>query len=424
MSDLIDRARSWKSANNFSLYAHKSRRWVRKVGGKLRFFGPITEDIPGSARAALDAYLDQKDDLQAGRKPRAKDSYHGLTVRDACNAFCIAKRQRVESGELAPRTLHDYKTTCERIIAQFGATRLVSDLTPADFEALRTSLAKTRKLIALGNEIQRVRTVFKHAHEAELIDAPVRYGRSFDKPTRKALRIERGKKGEQMFEAAELRTLLDAATPELKAMMLLALNAGFGNNDCSMLPITAVNLETGWISFPRPKTGVDRRCPLWPETVAALEEVLIRRKKPKDPMHQGSFFVTYKFGTYARDLGGGAVSKEFNRLCKSVGSAKVGRGFYTLRHVHRTIADGSRDQPACDAIMGHVREDMASKYRERIDDARLKSVVDQVRSWLFSKSANDTPEKAINAETTQGAKRKLRNANAVRQRDAVPGTRV
>jgi hypothetical protein len=34
--------------------------------------------------------------------------------------------------------------------------------------------------------------------------------------------------------------------------------------------------------------------------------------------------------------------------------------------------------------MGHARDDMASVYRERISDERLKAVTDYVRKWLFT----------------------------------------
>ena len=50
-------------------------------------------------------------------------------------------------------------------------------------------------------------------------------------------------------------------------------NCGFGNGDCASLPLSAVNLDAGWIDFPRPKTGINRRCPLWPETVAYAQKI-------------------------------------------------------------------------------------------------------------------------------------------------------
>ena len=61
----------------------------------------------------------------------------------------------------------------------------------------------------------------------------------------------------------------------LKAMVLLGINCGFGNTDCANLPLTALDLDRGWLNYPRPKTGTNRRCHLWPETGAALRNVEI-----------------------------------------------------------------------------------------------------------------------------------------------------
>ena len=63
-----------------------------------------------------------------------------------------------------------------------------------------------------------------------------------------------------------------------------------------------------------------------------------------------------------------------------------GHTFYALRHTFETIAGESRDQVAVDAIMGHSREDMASVYRERIGDDRLRAVAEHVRQWVLEKS--------------------------------------
>ncbi len=64
---------------------------------------------------------------------------------------------------------------------------------------------------------------------------------------------------------------------------------------------------------------------------------------------------------------------------------RTGRGFYSLRHTFRTIADGCRDFPAINLVMGHADHTVADRYRERIDDARLVAVVGHVREWLFRK---------------------------------------
>lgn len=62
--------------------------------------------------------------------------------------------------------------------------------------------------------------------------------------------------------------------------MLLAVNCGFGNSDCGTLPLSAIDLKGCWINCHRPKTGVNRRCPLWPETVTAIKAALASRPEP------------------------------------------------------------------------------------------------------------------------------------------------
>ncbi len=84
-----------------------------------------------------------------------------------------------------------------------------------------------------------------------------------------------------MFEAIDIRRMLEAASSQLRAMILLGVNCGFGNADCGLLPLSALDLDGGWVNFPRPKTGIQRRCPLWPETVRALREALDTRPQPK-----------------------------------------------------------------------------------------------------------------------------------------------
>ena len=228
-------------------------------------------------------------------------------MRDLVNQFLTAKRHLLDTREITAQTWKDYHSTCERLIDGFDKSRLVEDLAASDFLHLRTNLAKTRGPVALGNEIQRIRSIFKFGFDEGLIDKPIRYGQSFKKPSRKVLRKERAKKtaenGKRMFEAAELRQIIDAASVPLRAMILLGINCGLGNQDCGDLPISAIDLDGAWIDYARVKTGVARRCPLWPETVAALRDVLAIRPAVKDSADAGLFFITnpnvFSLVTYA-----------------------------------------------------------------------------------------------------------------------------
>jgi integrase len=269
---------------DFPLFPHATRRWAKKIRGKLHYFGPW-DDWP----AALEKYQQQRDDLHAGRTPQADRD--GLTVRNMCNRFMTAKEIQRDAGSITPRTFADYLVTCKLIVDSFGKRRLVSDLVSADFELLQKSLAKTRNPNTLGNEITRVRVAFKYAYDAGLIDQAIRFGPTFKKPGKRILRGVRNSQEKRLFSAEEIYEMLEIATVPMRAMILLGINCGFGNSDCGKLPKSAVDLKTGWINFPRPKTQVERRSPLWPETVEAIQAALKCRPDPKLPGNGASPIV-------------------------------------------------------------------------------------------------------------------------------------
>jgi integrase len=373
-------AKPAKPYPEFPLYAHAAGYWAKKIRGKAYYFGTWTDPD-----GALAKYLEQKDALHAGKTPRPDPE--GVTVKDVCNAFLNHKRDKVDAGELAVRTWAKYKEVTDLIVGRFGKARVVADLRPDDFTALKNHMTKRWGPLRIADFIQHVRSVFKHAHDAELTEQPVRFGPGFQRPSQKTLRLHRAKQGVKLFTADEIRNLLaDAGTP-LEAMILLGINAGFGNADVAGLPLAAIDLDSAMINYPRPKTGIPRRCPLWPETVAALKEALAARPTPKGEGHAALAFLSQRGTPWCSvreaDRTDG-VAVHFGALLRRLGvNGRKGLGFYTLRHVFRTVADEAKDQPAADYIMGHEVPHMSTVYRETISDARLKAVTDHVRGWLF-----------------------------------------
>jgi integrase len=376
---------------DYPLFAHATKRWAKKIRGKLYYFGPWRDP-----QGALERYLDQRDDLYAGRQPRTDQG--GITVRELCNRFLDAKRQKLETGELSELTWKDYQRTCRRLVEFIGPSRSVAHLGPDDFERLRAEFSKTNGLVGLRNQITHTRMVFKYAADADLIASPVKFGPSFQPPSRQSIRRNRSVK---MFEAAEIKRILEHSKPEMKAMILLGVNCGFGNADCGRLPISALDLDRAWVTFPRPKTGVERRCPLWPETVEAIRESLAVRAKPSSEDTADLVFLTRNGGSWHKPASR-YMAEQFRKLIQRIDKDDVdepdlyrrGVGFYALRHVFETIGGESRDQVAVHAIMGHERGDMASIYRERISDERLKHVVETVRAWLYAGHSDRREEEA------------------------------
>lgn len=239
--------------------------------------------------------------------------------------------------------------------------------------------------------------MFKYGFDAELFPTPVHFGPGFKRPSKKTFRLARAKRGLKMFEAAELRAMIErkaisnadgiepvlmTATTNLKAMILLGVNCGYSNSDCATLPLSALDLDRGWINYHRPKSGITRRNPLWPETVDALRAVIERRNETKDAAHADQVFVAKRSGSFHKPNDRNPTSSEMRKHLRALG-INDHRGFYALRQTFETIGDEAKDQVALDALMGHVRDDMASVYRERISDEPLTAVSGHVRNWLF-----------------------------------------
>jgi integrase len=183
------------------------------------------------------------------------------------NRFLTNKRHPLDTREIAARTFDEYYQTCARLVERFGRTRLVTDLTADDFGFFRAVLAAKFGPVRWGNEIKRVRTIFKFAHDSGLIGNPTRFGPGFKRPSRKVLRLARAAKAAQMFEAQEIHAMLKAAIQPLGTMILLGINNGLGHADCAGLSQSHLDLDGEWLNYPRLRTGIARRCALWPQTV-------------------------------------------------------------------------------------------------------------------------------------------------------------
>ncbi len=142
--------------------------------GRPHYFGPW-DDPDG----ALQKYLEQKDDLHAGRTPRPDSDPEALTVKDVANAFLNAKQDAVNAGELAPRTWADYRSIMDLLVDVLGKRRLVSDLRPEDFAGLKRRLSERNGPHRMCTVIQVIRCAFKHAYESGLLDRPMRFGPAF-----------------------------------------------------------------------------------------------------------------------------------------------------------------------------------------------------------------------------------------------------
>lgn len=459
------RVKPAKPYPGFPLFPHATGRWAKKIRGRFAFFGPwddwrgalerfldtrdeLYAGRPVAARAAgrpeapaggAMATVAQEDrpSSTGGRRPGAvpdarprvgggigrvatvarrdpasgaapgparDPTSRGPTLRDLANHYLTAKQRRLEAGELGLRAFDEAHRACRELLECLGRDTPVDAVRPDDFARLRQALAARLGPVALGNAVSRVRSVFRHGLECGLTDRPARFGPEFRKPPRRTVRLARRTRGKLMFSAAELRTVLAAAGPQMRAMVLLGINCGLGNTDIGSLRWSDLDLDACRLEFPRPKTGIARRATLWEETansLRALRGPRYTRVRRDGPGASGTaanppVFLT-KYGhpwvrvepPGPRSLGRSravvkdAVAGEFGKLLRSLGLERDRRGFYALRHTFRTVADEVPDRRAVDLVMGHEDGgDISTAYVERIADSRLEAVARHVRAWL------------------------------------------
>ena len=368
-----------KPCRDFPLFAHATGQWAKKIRGRLVYFGVWSEP-----NAALEKYLEQKDYLQAGVTPPPPGTRF-ITLAELCNQFLTSRKTRVESGEIRISTWEDYRRSCEMVIEAFGKLHPADAIGPTDFTKLRGKITKRFGPVRTTREITQIRMVFNWGFQQELLPAP-RFGSDFRKPAKDVLRRHRQKSPPKMFEAEEVRSMLEIANVHTKAWILLGMNCAFIQRDLSDMPVSAVDLDEGILDFPRVKTAIERRAILWPETIEALHDSMENRYDHVRDEDAELFFITREGNRLVRDNGrdtrSDAVHDALERVQKKLGIKQKKRSYGAFRHTFRTVADETRDFPAILRIMGHADHTISDHYRERISDERLADVGTYVRGWL------------------------------------------
>ncbi|MFN3192681.1 MAG: tyrosine-type recombinase/integrase [Aureliella sp.] len=381
-------ANSKQKARRPELGRHKRGLWYKKFQGRFYYFYRCDDDPDGMF--SKEKWRHDKHFLEQGKEPPAYDPMGEsctdsttLTVKDLCNHWISSKETLLIAGELSKSTYDEYMATCQTLLKTVGKTLPAKLCGPQRFEAVRKALAKRYNANGQSKRITQIRSIFTTAYEDRVLDDPPNFGRAFRKPKAAAFRKLRNAKGDQTFEPAEFHTLYKHANICMRGMMLLGIQAGFGNEECAALPRSAI--KDGWIEWARVKSAVPRRVPLWPETIEALEACIKQADKHGE---ESLVFISDRGKNYISERKNGyRVTGDFEatkKRAKRDDDLETSRTYYDLRRSFETIAGEAVDQVAVDLIMGHTpsESNMAARYRQRVSDQRLELVVNHVRAWL------------------------------------------
>jgi len=351
-------------SDKFPLTLHKTGQYCKKIKGKLYYFGT-------NKKEALNHYLEQAAYLHVGKVPKPKRPGQTLSIKTLCNLYLDHQESRSIIGEIKLRHLYDQTSLLRDFVRFVGSNRVISDISTVDLQNYRKKLIKTGKSPnTINNRITTVKAMYNWAVDNEIID---------HSPRLRAVKKITPQKGEKpTFTIDQIQTLLENANIQMKAMIWLGLNCGFGCTDCAELKWKNIDLKSGRVLFPRGKTGIERNLPLWPETVQALKQIL----------KQGELvFYTRRRNAWVRATRNkkkngnekytkeDAVTKEFSKLMKKAGIRKpYGVGFYTLRRTAATLTARSGDPFAVQRLLGHADLKMATTYVQDVSEQTDRAI--------------------------------------------------
>jgi integrase len=357
-----ERKRTTRS-DKFPLTLHPTGQYCKKIKNKLYYFGT-------DKREAHRRYVEQAAALHAGRQPMGISSDEAITIKLLANIYLDHQQGKVEHGEMSAQYYADEIRCLKNLVLFLGQHTLIREISTLDLQNYKRKLSKKYSSSRLNLNIAVMKAMFHWAVKNEVIQkAP-----NIDAVNK--VKITRKKKA--TFTSEQIHKLLEKAALQMKVMIWLGLNCGFGCTDCSELLWQHVDLERGRIDYPRGKTGVDRNLPLWPETVMALKAL---------PNVNHRVFNTCRGNAWVRVIekvdGNGVtkfskhdgVTKAFATLMKEAGVELENRaGFYSLRRTAATWAARSGDPFAVQRLLGHADLKMASIYVQDISEQTDRAI--------------------------------------------------
>lgn len=372
MSNSNDKKTRKTRSDKFPLTLHKTGQYCKKIKGKIYYFG-VDKTL------ALQRYFDQARYLHSGHTPAIHPEKELFPLGYVSNLYMDHQLSKAKAGEIKYRHISNQKFILKDFVRFCGTNRSVSDLSTIELQNYRKKLIeKYTSPNTVNNAVATIKALFHWAVENEVIDRG---------PNLKAIKKITNIKSERpTFTIEHIKLLLEHADLQMKAMILLGLNCGFGCTDCAELRWENLDMGQYRVIFPRGKTGVSRNLSLWPETVEALQDL---------PRRGELVFYTIRGNPWVRTIQGkdksgnekftkdDAVTKQFSKLLKTAGiRTEKGVGFYTLRRTAATLAARSGDPFSVQRLLGHADLKMASVYVQDVSE-QTDRVINNTRKLII-----------------------------------------
>ena len=297
-----------------------------------------------------------------------------MTVKELANRFLAAQQANWKAPET---TLRSYMDWFGRFLKDHPRLR-AAEFTVEMFAAWKISLRKRNySPESINHYLTAVRSIFNFADDLDLLTTVPKLKRVRNEPARPI-----GSREKTLYTAEQVHRLLEHADVQLKVMLLLGLNCGFGPKDIQDLTWKHIRGER--VTLPRSKTGICQTFLLWPETLEALEDLRQHRKeliarmadRGRGRSDGGSVFITRFWKFWSKD----SVAEQFRRLCKK---AKIPcYGFYRLRHCASTAMSLVTTPHVQRKFMRHSKLQQQVTYTHA-PDSEVEDAINKTRGKLL-----------------------------------------
>jgi len=358
-------------SDKFPLTLHKTGQYCKKVKGKTYYFGK-------DKQLALKRYINQASLLHHNQNSITKKKNTEMTLKTLSEMYLQHQLEKVQSDELSAGHYTDQTYCLNKFINSVGQFVKVRDISTLNLQKYRQKINKCYSSQRMNLNISAMKAMFHWAKKNDILtEIP-----NIDVISRS--RIEHQQR--YIFSSEELRTLLELANIQMKAMIWLGLNCGFGCMDCSQLEWKDIDLKEGRVILGRGKTGILRDLPLWPETINALKDVSHKDGKLVFYTKHGKPMISERYigsGNSKKYSSTNMVTTKFSRLLKKAElQVPRGTGFYTLRRTAATLAARSGDPFAVQRLLGHADLKMASRYVQDVSK-QTDEVVEKSRNYVI-----------------------------------------
>ena len=246
-------------SDKFPLTLHSTGQYCKKIKGKMHYFGK-------DKKQALERYLEQAAFLHNGNAKMFKSTNGNMTLKSLCNIYLKHQQAKAESAEITIRHHADQSSCLKKFMSFIGQYRKINEISTLDLQNYKRKLKRAYNSAHRVNlHISIMKAMFHWAKKNDILD----YIPNIDAVS--CVKIIH--KQRHVFTSEQILRLFDFADVQMKAMIWLGLNCGFGCTDCAELKWSDLDLVNGRVKLVRGKTGVSRDLPLWPETIQALGKI-------------------------------------------------------------------------------------------------------------------------------------------------------